>query len=49
MKTSNNNNLKQGALFSLFITSYVPLFFMLIVEQLNDGWDYLYWGGAKNQ
>ena len=49
MKTSNNNNLKQGALFSLFITSYVPLFFILIVEQLNDGWDYLYWGGWSEE
>ena len=49
MKTSNNNKLKQGALFSLCITSYVPLFFILIVEQLNDGWDYLYWGGWSEE
>lgn len=45
MKASNNNSLKRGALFSLFITSYIPLFFIVIVKQLNDGWDYLCWGG----
>lgn len=45
MKASNNNSLKRGALFSLFITSYMPLFFIVIVKQLNDGWDYLCWGG----
>ena len=45
MKASNSNSLKRGALFSLFITSYMPLFFIVIVKQLNDGWDYLCWGG----
>lgn len=45
MKASNNNRLRRGALFSLFITSYIPLFAIVIVKQLKDGWDYLHWGG----
>lgn len=45
MKASNNNGLRSGALFALFVTSYFPLFAIVIVKQLKDGWDYLYWGG----
>lgn len=45
MKVRNNNGLKRGALLSLFITSYIPLFAIVIVKQLKDGWEYLHWGG----
>lgn len=45
MKASNNNGLRSGALFALFVTSYIPLFAIVIVRQLKDGWDYLHWGG----
>jgi len=49
MKANNNNSLRRAALFSLFITSYIPLFFIVIVKQLNDGWDYLCWGGWNEE
>lgn len=49
MKASNNNRLRRGALFSLFITSYVPLFFIVIVKQIKDGWGYLCWGGWNKE
>ena len=45
MKASNNNRLRIGALFSLFITSYLPLFAIVIVKQLNEGSAFLCWGG----
>lgn len=45
MKATNNNKLRQGALFALFITSYIPLFLIVIAKQLKDGRDYLCWGG----
>lgn len=45
MKASNNNRLRRGALFSLFITSYLPLFAIVIVKQLNEGSAFLCWGG----
>lgn len=47
MKATNNNKLRQGALFALFITSYIPLFLIVIAKQLKDGRDYLCWGGWK--
>jgi hypothetical protein len=45
MKATNNNQLRQGALMALFITSYIPLFLIVIAKQLKDGRDYLCWGG----
>ena len=45
MKATNNNKLRQGALIALFITSYIPLFLIVIAKQLKDGMDYLCWGG----
>ena len=45
MKETKNNKLRQGALFALFITSYIPLFLIVIAKQLKDGRDYLCWGG----
>lgn len=45
MKSSNNNGLRRGALFSLFITSYLPLLAIVVGKQIKEGWDYLCWGG----
>ena len=45
MKAGNNNGLRSGALFFLFITSYIPLFTIVIGKQIKDGWAYRYWGG----
>lgn len=49
MRASNNNGLRNGALFSLFITSYIPLFAIVIGKQLKDGWAYRYWGGWNKE
>lgn len=45
MKASNNNSLRRWALLALFITSYIPLFVIVIVKQLNECSNYLCWGG----
>ena len=47
MRTANNNRLRRGALFSLFVTSYIPLFAIVIGKQVNEGWTYLHWGGLN--
>ena len=49
MKARYNNGLRNLALFPLFITSYIPLFAIVILKQLNDGWAYLYWGGCNRE
>lgn len=49
MKAHNNNGLNQLALFSLFITSYIPLFAIVVLKQLNNGSEYLHWGGLNNE
>ena len=45
MNARNNNRLRRGALFSLFVTSYIPLFAIVIGKQIKDGWEYMNWGG----
>lgn len=45
MNARNNNGLRRGALFSLFVTSYIPLFAIVIGKQIKDGWEYMNWGG----
>lgn len=45
MKSKNNNGLKSGALFALYVTSYVPLFLIVIVKQFNDSREFLHWAG----
>lgn len=45
MESKNNNTLRGGALISLFITSYIPLFVIIIAKQMYLGYDYLFWGG----
>lgn len=47
MKATNNNKLRRGALFSLFVTSYIPLFVIVIAKQLRDGREFLYWRGLN--
>lgn len=49
MSTSNNNSLRRGALFSLFVTSYIPLFAIVIGKQMKDGWEYMHWGGWNKE
>lgn len=49
MRARNNNSLKRGALFSLFITSYIPLFFIVIINQVREGWNCFHWGGWKKE
>ena len=39
------NKLAGLAPFVLFLTSYMPLFILIIVRQLLSNWDYLSWGG----
>ena len=45
MKASNYNRLRYGALFSLFVTSYIPLFLIVIMKQVRGNWDFLHWSG----
>lgn len=45
METKNNNILKHGALFSLYVFSYLPLFFIVIIKQIHENWSYFHWGG----
>ena len=45
MKSSHNNSLRRGALFSLYATSYLPLFAIFIVKQIKEEWNYFCWGG----
>ena len=45
MNAKSNNGLRRGALFSLFVTSYIPLFAIVIGKQIKDGWEFMNWGG----
>ena len=45
MNARNNIGLRRGALFSLFVTSYIPLFAIVIGKQIKDGWEFMNWGG----
>lgn len=42
-----NNKLHEAAKFALFITSYLPLFILIILKQVSTNFDYLYWGGIS--
>jgi hypothetical protein len=39
------NNLQGIAQFVLFITSYIPLFVLVVLKQIFDNYDFLCWGG----
>lgn len=45
ISNKNNNSLKGGAQFSLFITSYAPLFGLIILKQIHSNYTFLSWGG----
>lgn len=45
MKARNNNGLRHGALFSLYVTSYIPLFLIVIMKQVRENWEFLHWSG----
>lgn len=49
MKASNNNRLRKGASFSLFVTSYIPLFAIVIAKQLWSAKSALSWGGWNKE
>ena len=39
------NTLRPVALLVLFVSSYIPLFFLVIFRQVTNNWNYLNWGG----
>jgi hypothetical protein len=39
------NNLHGLAQFALFVSSYLPLFILIIVRQVSENWEYLHWAG----
>jgi len=41
-KTNNLNSLAQ---FTLFVTSYLPLFLLIIIKQVSENYNYLHWEG----
>lgn len=47
MRTSRNNinNLHSIAQFVLFVSSYAPLFILIIVRQVSENAKFIYWGG----
>lgn len=45
----NYNILKSQAKFSLFVTSYLPLFILIVYKQLRAGRGYLAWGGLNKE
>lgn len=45
---TRKHGLKGGARLSLFLVSYVPLFLILIIQQLYKYSDYLFWGGLNS-
>ncbi len=49
MKTSKTdvNNLHGMAQFALFVSSYFPLFLLIIVRQLSENWEFLHWAGIS--
>lgn len=44
-KIRSTNNFKKQAQFALFITSYLPLFFLIVFKQIYINWTFLNWGG----
>ncbi len=45
MAKNGTNRLHVIAQFSLFATSYLPLFILLVGKQINSNAEFLYWGG----
>jgi hypothetical protein len=49
MTDKKTTKLRFLAKFTLFVTSYLPLFVLLIVRQIYDGWANLIWGGLSQE
>lgn len=47
MADSKKYQLRKGAKFSLFVSSYLPLFALLISRQLLENYNFLNWGGIN--
>lgn len=47
MKARNNNGLRYGASFSLYVTSYIPLFLIVTMKQIRENREFLYWSGIN--
>nr|WP_321356999.1 hypothetical protein [uncultured Draconibacterium sp.] len=47
MAKNGTNRLRGMAQFSLFATSYLPLFILLIAKQINSNYEYLKYGGFE--
>lgn len=41
------NNLHGLAQFALFVSSYLPLFILIIVRQVSENWEFLHWAGLS--
>lgn len=39
------NNLHVLAQFTLFVSSYLPLFFLIMLRQLSENWEFFHWAG----
>ncbi len=46
-KVENNEILSAGIQFSLFSTSYFPLFLLIFVKQVSQNFEFLNWGGLN--
>lgn len=44
-----SNSLHGVAQFALFVTSYLPLFILIITRQLSENIKYLHWGGLNTE
>ena len=49
MAKSNTDidNLHGLAQFALFVSSYLPLFILIIVRQVSENWEFLHWAGLS--
>lgn len=47
--SSKNEELKIGARLTLFLVSYIPLFLIMIINQLYKKKNYLHWGGVNKK
>jgi hypothetical protein len=43
------NNLHGLAQFALFVSSYLPLFILIIARQVSENWKYLNWSGLSSE
>jgi hypothetical protein len=41
------NSLHRVAQFALFVSSYFPLFLLIIIRQISENFEYLHWAGLS--